>query len=256
MDEYIKTLLIVCPLIFLGGFVDSVAGGGGIITIPAYMMAGLPTHVAMGTNKVVASCGAIAAIRSYLSGGKIRWFPALAAAALALPGSTLGTKAALLVAEDVLEIVLLVILPLVAIFLSLRKDFGRDEDQSGEISRPRLAAVSGLIGFVAGFYDGMIGPGTGTFMLMGFTLLLHLDLLTASGCAKVSNLASGIGSAALFLLNGKVLWSVALPAALCSILGSMAGARYALRGGSKKVRGMIFLVLGLLFIKVLSELVL
>ena len=105
-----------------------------------------------------------------------------------------------------------------------------------------------------GCYDGLIGPGTGTLLIMAFTGFLSMDLLTASGCAKVVNLASNIAAATVWILNGQVLWNLALPAAACSILGNFLGARFALRGGSRRVRGMMFLVLGLLFLKMLYDL--
>ena len=105
-----------------------------------------------------------------------------------------------------------------------------------------------------GFWDGLIGPGTGTFMIMAFTMALSMDLLTASGCAKIANLCSNVASAVLFIFSGKVWWLLALPAAACNMLGAYCGARYAMKGGSKRVRGMIFVVLGLLFIKMGYEL--
>ena len=100
----------------------------------------------------------------------------------------------------------------------------------------------------------MIGPGTGTFMIMAFTALLQMDMVTASGCSKVGNLASNIAAAASFIIGGKVMWTLVVPAAACSMLGNYCGARYAIRGGGKKIRGMIFVVLGMLFVKMLVEL--
>ena len=111
-----------------------------------------------------------------------------------------------------------------------------------------------LIGLGLGCYDGLIGPGTGTFMIMAFTMALSMDLLTASGCAKIANLCSNVASAVLFIFSGKVWWLLALPAAACNMLGAYCGARYAMKGGSKRVRGMIFVVLALLFIKMGYEL--
>ena len=99
-----------------------------------------------------------------------------------------------------------------------------------------------------------MGPDTGTFMIMAFTVALSMDLITASGCAKIGNLASNVASAAIFILNGKVFWALAVPAALCNAIGGYCGARYAIRGGSGKIRGMIFLVLGLMFVKMLWDL--
>ena len=255
MELTLRTLLIVLPLIFLGGFVDSVAGGGGLITLPAYLMAGIPAHLAMGTNKVVNGFGTALASAKYFCGGKIRLRPAVIAGAGALIGAAIGTKIALLIPEDILEIMMLVALPCAAVLLMLKKDFGKENDAPAREYTPRETAVrSALIGLGLGCYDGLIGPGTGTFMIMAFTMALSMDLLTSSGCAKLANLCSNVASAVLFILSGKVFWLLALPAAACNMLGAYCGARYAMRGGSKKVRGMIFVVLGLLFVKMLCEL--
>jgi uncharacterized membrane protein YfcA len=115
--------------------------------------------------------------------------------------------------------------------------------------------VSAAIGLGIGCYDGMVGPGTGTFMIMAFTALMGMDLLTASGCAKVGNLASNIASAVVWLMNGQVMLELVIPAAACSIAGNYLGARYAIRGGSKRVRYMIFVVLALLFGKLIFTLI-
>ena len=255
MDELIRLYLIVCPLIFLGGFVDSVAGGGGLITLPAYLMAGLPTHMAMGTNKVVNAIGTGTAALRYLKSGKVRVRIAVISAAGALAGSAIGTRIALLIPEDILKILMLVALPVVAVVLTVKKDFGREGSTPAKTYSSRYeAAAAALIGLLIGCYDGLVGPGTGTFMIMAFTMVLSMDLITASGCSKIGNLASNVASAVIFILNGKVFWALAVPAALCNAVGGYCGARYAIRGGSGKIRGMIFLVLGLMFVKMLWDL--
>lgn len=254
MNEFLKTCLIVCPLVFLAGFVDSVAGGGGIISLPAYLMAGLPAHLAAGTNKVVNGTGALVSSAKYLKNGKVRLRPTLIAAACALLGSAAGTRLATLIAEATLKTMLLVALPCVAVFLVVRKDFGREDAPKPELSARREVATAALIGLVFGCYDGLLGPGTGTFMLMGFTAFLSMDLLGAAGCARIANLASNVASAAVWIAHGQVSWKLALPALLCSVLGNWFGARFAIRGGSGKIRGMMFVVLGLLFAKMLYDL--
>ena len=256
MELTLKTFLIVCPLVFLGGFVDSVAGGAGIITIPAYLMAGVPVHLASGTNKLVNGTGTLVATLKYVKSGKVVWRPALIAGVGALIGSAIGTQLAAVISEAALKTLLLVALPCVAVFLTVRKDFGKEgaADQKVTVSSAREIITAVLIGLVFGCYDGLLGPGTGTFMIMGFTAFLSMDLITASGCAKVSNLASNIASATVWILHGQVLWKLALPALCCSILGNYLGALYAIRGGSKKIRNMMFVVLGLLFAKMVYEL--
>ena len=228
------TYLIVLPLVFLAGFVDSAAG----------------------TNKVVNGTGTLVAALKYFRSGKVLLRPAVTAAVCALIGSAVGTELAALISEQTLETLMLVALPCVAVFLSVKKDFGRDiPAEERPVYTPRQELLrSALIGLVFGCYDGLVGPGTGTFMILGFTALLSLDLITAGGCAKASNLASCAASAVVWILHGQVLWALAIPALACSIAGNYLGALYAIRGGSKKIRSVMFLVLGLLFVKMLYEL--
>ena len=254
MPELLKLCLFICPLIFLGGFVDSVAGGGGLITLPAYLMAGLPVHVAAGTNKVVNGSGSTIASVKYFRSGKIRLRPALWAAAGALAGASFGARIAMHLSDRVLQGLMLVALPVVAVFLVVKKDFGKDPEERDH-SRQYIVLVSLAIGLAVGCYDGIVGPGTGTLLIMAFTALLHMDMVTASGSAKVANVASNVASAVAFILGGQVMWSIVLPAAACSILGNYCGARYAIRGGGQRIRIMIFVVLGMMFVKMLADLI-
>ena len=254
MPDLLRTCLLVCPLIFLGGFIDSVAGGGGLITLPAYLLVNVPVHMAAGTNKVVNGTGTLTATIKYFRSGKIYLRVALWAAAGALAGSAVGARIALLLPSESLQMLMLAALPLVAVFLAVRKDFGQ-APRTDRHSSPLRERLTGLgIGLAIGCYDGVVGPGTGTFLIMAFTALLNMDLITASGCAKVGNLASNIAAAVVFILNGQIWWAIVVPAAACNALGNYCGARYAIRGGSKKVRGMIFVVLGMLFVKMIWEL--
>ena len=252
MDVTLPMILIICPLVFLAGFIDAVAGGGGLISLPAYLAAGLPAHLAAGTNKMSAAISTVAATWRFATSGRVLWRLALIAAGMALVGAAIGTRLALLMSERMLRIVMLCVLPVVAVFCVVKKPKAQADTALDPKKEPYLACIIGLI---VGLYDGLVGPGTGTFMIMAFTAVMGMDLLTASGCAKVSNLASNVASAVVFILNAQVLWPVAVPAALCNMLGNITGARYAIRGGSKKVRGMMFVVLGLLFATMIYELV-
>ncbi|MBP3653876.1 MAG: sulfite exporter TauE/SafE family protein [Oscillospiraceae bacterium] len=254
MPELLQMCLLVCPLVFLAGFVDSVAGGGGLISLPAYLFVGLPPHIASGTNKVVNSMGTALATWKYYKSGKIRVGLAALAAVGALLGSAIGTRIALYLNDAVFQMLLLVALPIAAVIITVKKDFGQDSEDTPHKNSRRDKIACLLIGIVMGCYDGMIGPGTGTFMIMAFTAIVGMDLLTASGCAKMGNLASNVASAVVWLLNGQVMLSLVIPCAACNMLGSWLGSRYAIRGGSKKVRSMIYVVLVLLFVKFFYEL--
>lgn len=248
------TLLIVCPLLFLAGFIDAAAGGGGLVSIPAFMAAGIPAHSAVACNKVTMSFGTFLAAVKYMRSKKVLLGVALFSAVGALIGASIGTSLALLISEKILKILLLIVLIPIAIFLSVKKGFGSDRVAKRDLSRFATALISFGIGLGIGCYDGLIGPGTGTFLILAFSAALGTDLLVSSGCAKVSNLASGISSAVLYIIHGKVLWIVSLPAAAFCMLGSAIGSRYAIRGGSKNVRKVMFVVIGLLFVKIILDL--
>lgn len=252
VDSFFHMCLVVCPMLFLTGFVDSVAGGGGLISLPSYLFVGLPIHLAAGTNKVVNAIGTGTATWKYLRSGKVDLHTALWAAVGALAGGAIGARLALWCSEQVLQACVLAALPVAAAVMVWKRDLG----QVGEDRWPprQKAALSAVIGLCTGTYDGLIGPGTGTFMILAFALVLRMDLLTASGCAKTANLASNAASALVWIAGGKVFWRLAAPAVVCCVLGNWCGARYAIRGGSTKVRRMIFVVLGLLFLKMGWEL--
>ena len=150
---------------------------------------------------------------------------------------------------------MMVAIPLVAVFLVTQKNLGKEKEvqQEGEKSLFSQSVISVVIGLVIGCYDGLIGPGTGTFLMIAFSLILGIDLVTSSGCAKVANLASNLTSVVIYTLGGKVIFMLAIPAAACSMLGGHLGARFAIKGGSQKVRYIMFGVIGLLFFKTALE---
>ncbi len=247
MTPTVWTYLIVCPLVLLAGFVDSVAGGGGVISLPAYLIAGIPVKLAAGTNKLANGCGTALAVAKYAKSGNIAWACAVPAAVGSLIGAAVGSRIALLLPDSVLQIVILAALPLAAVILMFAKN--KTDDDTKALPLWKIALSGGLIGLVIGVYDGLVGPGTGTFLTIAFSVVLGFGLLKSSGCARVANLASNIASLVVYLINGSVLFSVGVPAIACSMLGNYLGARYAIHGGSKKIRLVMFFVLGLLFIK-------
>lgn len=247
-DISLKTYLIVCPLVFLAGFIDSVAGGGGIISLPAYVLAGLPIHYAHGCNKTANSFGTALATWQFAKSGHVRLKPALMAAAGALVGGWIGSQIVLILSAEALQMMLVIFLPIVAVFMLTRKNIGSDVDKIVEPKKEY--ALSFVIGLATGCYDGVFGPGTGTFMLLSFTAFLGYAMITASANAKVANLASNIGALVSYLVGGKVIFAVALPCMACSCLGNFIGSRLAIKNGSKFIRPMIFVVIALLFIKI------
>jgi uncharacterized membrane protein YfcA len=245
-------IFFLCAMVFFAGFVDAVAGGGGLISLPAYLFAGVPPHVALGSNKFSGSCGATFSAGRFFVKGAMDLRAALLAASSSFIGSLIGARAVLYADEAALRAVLAVVLPVAAAFILFKRGYG-EQNLSGRLSRGKAAALSLSIGFLTGFYDGLLGPGTGTFAIIAFTALMKYDLRTASGNAKVLNLASNYGSLAVFALSGTVDYAIALPAGLCSIAGHYIGAGFAIRKGAAFIRPVMILVMTLLFGKILFD---
>lgn len=252
MQQVLQTLLFIAPLSFLAGLIDSIAGGGGLISLPAYLAVGLPPHLAAGTNKCTAMWGTGVAALRYIRKKKIHWPSALAAVAGAFPGATVGAKLNLLVDDRVMSIVMMVLLPVVGIALIFRPNFGETADWQ---TKPliRLTLFSLVLGFFIGVYDGFFGPGTGTFLLLAFTAVCGFDLVTANGNTKMVNLTTNLASMLTFALNGTVWYAVALPAALCNMAGGWVGSGLALKRGAKVIRPVYYIVLTLLLIKIITD---
>ena len=251
MPEIIKTLLIVCPLVFLAGFVDSVAGGGGLISLPAYYLAGLPPVLAAGTNKLSASIGTVAASARFIKSKKVDWWVAVLAAVAAVPGSWLGTTILQHIPEQIIRVMMIAAIPLVALVV-LRK---RSSMEKQRVPDGLLRPVSAAIGFVVGFYDGLVGPGTGTFLILLFTMLLGMEAVMASGTAKLVNLSSNLASLFTLLGSGQVLIGLGLPVAAFAIAGNLLGAGMTIKKGTGFIRGMLMVVLALLLAKMVVDVV-
>lgn len=245
---------IVCPLVFLGGMVDAIAGGGGLITLPAYLLAGLSPHAATATNKCGNVFGTAMVTIRFIKRGHVHRNAAIVSAIAALIGSHLGAKLNLIVPSDVLYYIMLAAVPVLAVFLIAKRDFG-DVSDFERFSPKGLLVVSGAVGFVLGGYDGFFGPGAGTFMMLAFAGICGFNLLTASGNAKVVNTASNAASLITFALAGEVVWAVGLPAAACNMVGSYIGSKLALEKGAKIIRPMFLVVLALLVGKLAWDLI-
>lgn len=254
MEVTLRMFLIVCPLVFLAGLVDAVAGGGGLIALPAYLVAGLPPHFASATNKCSSVFGTTVSTLRFLKQGKFHRRAAAVSAVTALIGSALGTRLNLFLSEKALHYVLIALLPIIAVFLLFHRDFGL-ESKVEALSPKKLTVLSGAIGLALGAYDGFFGPGAGTFIILAFTALCGFDLVTASGNAKVVNLCSNIAAFVTFAFAGKILWVLGLPAACCSIAGHYVGSSLALKDGAKIIRPMFFVVIVLLLVRIVWDLV-
>ena len=248
MAGIIQACLIVCPLVFLAGFIDSIAGGGGLIATPAYMLAGLPMHNVLGTNKAMSMFGTSVAAWKYIKSGNVNWHAAIVAAIGSFAGSALGSQIALRIDAATLKTAFVVILPGVAVFVIFGKKKGSDEC-AAELTAFRLNVVAFIVGLVTGADDGLIGPGAGTFMIFGFNMFVGLDYIKSGGCAKIVNVASNVSAFISFVTAGQGIWAIAIPAAVFSMAGNYLGSSYAIKHVSKLVKKVMIVVLIGIFIK-------
>ena len=241
MELTLPMVLIVAVGVFLASFMDGIAGGGGIISVPTYFLAGLPAHLALGTNKLSSCIGTAVSTGRFIRSGYVNWKLGVPSIVLALVGAALGTRLQLMVSERALQILLLAVLPVVAVVVLRQRKL---PEEPGDIASAA---------FIVGAYDGFYGPGTGTFLILIFCTLGKLDVRTASGNVKLVNLSSNIGALATSLLHGKVFLALGLIGAVASVAGHWLGSGLAIKDGSRIVRPAILVVLVLLAIKVLTD---
>ena len=228
----------------------AIGGGGGIISVPVYLLAGLPTHNALGTNKLSSCLGTAASTLRYIKNGFVDWPLAVPSVVFALVGAHFGTRLQLMVDEKYLKFVLLIVLPVIAVIILRKKDLPEARLAMNEWARRGIVWGASLL---FGAYDGFYGPGTGTFLLLSFCYLAKIDVRTASGNVKLVNFSSNVGAVLTSLAAGKVLVPIGLIAAVFSIAGHYLGAGMTIRNGAKVVRPVILVVLVLLAVKVFLE---
>ena len=247
-------VLLICVGVFLGAFMDAIAGGGGIITVPTYLMglSNLPIYNALGTNKLSSGIGTIFSTARFIHQGLVDWKLFAPAVILSLTGSVCGTWLQHHTPAVVLKYLLLVVLPVVAFVVLRQREL---PEEKGEIAPKKQMAIVYLASLVVGAYDGFYGPGTGTFLLLIFCNLAKLDVRTAGGNVKLVNLASNIGALVTSLMSGKVFLVLGLIGTVTSFLGHFLGAGLAIKNGSKIVKPAVILVLVLLAAKVIQGLI-
>ena len=239
-------ILLLAGMSFIAGFIDAVAGGGGLILIPSLLVAGIPPQMALGTNKFAAMFGTTTALINYARDKKVIWKIALFGLAFSIVGSVLGTRSILYFDQATTAKIIIYLLPLSAVITFLPKT--KFKTSSAEFSNLNMYLHVPLICLVIGFYDGFFGPGTGTFLIFAFYLFLGLHLINASAISKVFNLASNVGSFLTFVLAGKVLYTVGIPVAIANIAGGFIGSKLAIKNGQVFIRAFLVLVFVILFV--------
>ena len=251
MTATLTQFLIVCPLLFIAGFVDAVAGGGGLISLPACLIAGLPTHRALGTNKLSSFMGTTLATARYARQGFIPWKQGACCVVCAVIGSFCGAHIALMIHEDVFRVIMLGILPLTGAYVLRSRAF---KEGLSPYPQTKTMLIAMAVALGVGLYDGFYGPGSGTFLLLLLTGAAHMELTRANGIAKLVNLFTDMTTVSVYLFNGKVDWVLGLAAGVFSLGGSYLGTVWFTKGGTRKVKPIIVLVLTVFFVKTVWEL--
>lgn len=243
METYI--IIILCIASFFAGFVDAIVGGGGLIQTPValILLPNLPVSSIIGSLKIPAFSGTSFAANQYLKKVQMNWKLLIIMAITAFCAAFLGSNLLTLVSNDFMKPLLLVVLTLIAIYTFAKKNFGIHQEKNFSPTKQLVLAI--LLSICIGFYDGFIGPGTGSFLVLGFVTLLGFDFLHASANAKMVNLATNFGSICLFVLKGKIIWAIAIPMAICNALGGYIGAKLAIKKGNGFIR-IFFLVVVIL----------
>jgi uncharacterized protein len=242
MQVTIEQIFLLCLAAFAAGFVDAIVGGGGLIQTPAalILLNTYPVVTAISCTKIPSFSGTLFAVIQYLKKVKINYRLTAVMYVIAFFSSFAGSELLSVVSNDFMKPVLLAILVAVAIYTYSKKDFGQHQAKDHPPKKELLYAIT--ISLFIGFYDGFIGPGAGSFLILAFISLLGYDFLHASAQAKLVNLATNLGSIVLFTIKGKILWPVALPMAACNAVGGILGARMAIMKGNKFIR-IFFLVI-------------
>ena len=240
-------LIFLFVAAFGAGFIDSIAGGGGLISLPALMVAGLPPHVVLGTNKLQSMCGTFFATINYARKDKILWKAAFIGVPLALLGSALGSQLTLIIPVKLLAKILILLLPPATILMFFSKSLIKEKKEKTICVTNIFYVVAGVC-FVIGMYDGFFGPGTGTFLIVFMVLLCRIPLINASATAKAFNLASNVGSVIVFAIAGKIYYPTAIIMAVANIAGNLVGSNLAMKKGNALVQRFVYLAIAILFI--------
>jgi uncharacterized membrane protein YfcA len=230
----ITTTILLCIAGFVASFVDSIAGGGGLISVPAFMLAGLPPHMVLGTNKFSATAGSFTSSLKFIKSGKANFKLLRYLIPFTLLGSILGVTAVLYIDQKFLTPLVLILIMFIGIYTLFSKSLGLEDKFRGLTKKNVLLGI--LLALSLGFYDGFFGPGTGSFLVFGFINIFGFNFVSSSANARILNFTSNVTALVLFALSGKIDYMLGIPVAIFMILGARMGTTVALSKGSKLIK--------------------
>ncbi len=243
MDLFL-TLLFVCPMLFLAGLIDGISGGGGIISLPTYILTGMPLTVAYGCNKMQSLLGTSASLLKYAKSGLVDLRPAAIACVTAILGSTLSTHIMMGLDDGIKKIIIACAMVFIICLTLLLTRYHPDDREMTKMSlSPQKILLCLMCGLILGLYDGFFGPGGGTVALMLFTLLFGYDMRVATGNGKIIIVISNLIALTSYVATGSIMYEIAIPASIANILGSYIGAHLAVKKGKGLVRWILYLVI-------------
>lgn len=236
----VMPVIFMCMAGFLAAFVDSIAGGGGIVSVPAYMMLGLPQANVIGTNKFSATCGSLTSSIKFIKSKKADLKVLKFAIPFVVLGCSLGVKAALIISNDSFKTISSVLIIIIGIYTFLSKNMGIEDKFSGykKLNMGMMCFLSSLIGF----YDGFFGPGTGTFFIFALIKLFGFEFTKAAGTAKLLNFTSNLLSLVLYAFAGRIIYTLAIPVGISAVLGARLGTVTALKHGPKFIKPIFIII--------------
>lgn len=245
----IDVIVMLSMVAFLAGFFDAIAGGGGLITLPALFLAGIDPVSAIATNKFQAASATISATVTFARKGLIEWRQGRILVIFSMLGGASGALLVSVIEKKWLEAAVPILLILVAIYFAFapKLDLGSGKEKIS------ILLFSLLVAPILGFYDGVFGPGVGSFFMVGFVFLSGLGIMRAISFTKLANASCNLGSLSIFITKGFIIWPLAISMAVASFLGAQLGARFALKIGPRLIKPMLVIVCSILAIKLLND---
>lgn len=250
-NYFIWGMIFLVIASFFAGYVDSIAGGAGLILIPAFIVAGLPPQLALGQEKLVSTVGTIAAIRNFLKSKSIIWKIVPLGIISALIGAYLGARLVLIIPVEILTYVIFGLLPIGLLATLFKGKIADSNHENNSYKNAPFLVV--IVCLIVGFYDGFFGPGTGSIFIICLCLINRLNLLNASATSKIFNFSSNIGAFIAFLIAGKMAFLIGIPMIIANLLGNHIGSKQAIHTNGSIIKKVLVLTVIILIVTLIFQ---